>query len=47
MGLPRDPADRTPQDWQDIELGGMVLRAIFLGFILGVAAGATVALWLL
>jgi hypothetical protein len=45
MGLPRDPAKRTAQDWAYIELGGMIIKLLLGAFGLGGLTGFAIA-WL-
>lgn len=37
--FPRDPSERTPEDWSMIDLGGLGLRLLATGFAVGGAAG--------
>jgi len=43
FGLPRDPDDRTPEQWEMVELGGLFLRWMSAAFVVGIVVGFALA----
>lgn len=42
--LPRNPADRTPEDWLMIDMGGYIIRWVAIVFTVGAIVGFVIGL---